>query len=480
MENTAFLLYKPSEIHGLSVISFQVTNSYEIPLSLMTSHISQFQSVLTFAAKLLEIEKSITDQYTRDHLFSDYLKEVERKHSQELLSLEKKSVSESASLITPLVQKITDMEKSGVSAVDEMRREYELQVKSLQKTNKLLESEVMTIKSELEASSQRDIKQLNRKIAELEVDLTRSSKSESIIREQCKAESDRLVSALKESTKELLKIKDESLQQREEALRLKEEEFKVKLQRQSSSSFRGQDGENYFSKTVKEKMNWELVHTGKVAHSGDYLCTIHTNPILFEVKNYTTTIPQKEVRKFHNDMKDHPECTVGVFISLNTDIQSHQWGSVPIAIDWINGSQCAIYIQSCLDLDIDHTLYTIDQIIRIAGEFNKKTLMKDDESRADDYEQRIERAKRLLENGILSMSSLVRKIKSDHKKYIDLLESNTNHTILELKGQTEILKTSIQTLISDYVDTTVPDDELVETKPVKTAKKSKAPREKLK
>jgi hypothetical protein len=196
--------------------------------------------------------------------------------------------------------------------------------------------------------------------------------------------------------------------------------------------------------------------------------------VLFELKNYTTTVPQKEVRKFHNDMKDNPDFVVGVFISLNTDIQSHPWSNTPIAIDWINGSQCAIYIQSCVELDIDHTLYTIDQIIRIAGEFNKKSLVNDDESKAADYEQRAERAKRLLENGILSMSSLVRKIRADHKKYLDLLEGNTNHTILELKGQTEILKTTIQTLLSDYVDTTTQEDEIVQQSPVKSPKKTKA------
>jgi hypothetical protein len=71
------------------------------------------------------------------------------------------------------------------------------------------------------------------------------------------------------------------------------------------------------------------------------------------------------------------------------------------------------------------------------------------------------------------MSTLIRKIKTDHKKFIDLLEGSTNHTILELKGQTEILKTSIQTLLSDYVDTAVPEDDLVETKPAKAPRKSK-------
>lgn len=462
MTDLAFLSRTACDLPNRSNVTFQIDNTYEIPLALMTSHISQFQSVLTFAAKLLDIEKSVKDEFTREHLFSEYLKDIQQKHSQDIMTLEKRALSESTTMVSPLLQKI-----------DETRRDYDLQIKALQKTNKLLESDMATIKAESEAASLRDVKQLQKKIAELEIDLARSSKSESIIREQCKAESDRLVAAVRETTNDLMRVKDESLKQREEALRLKEDELTVKLQRQASSSFRGQDGEQYFSQTAKEKMNWDLTHTGKVAHSGDYASTIHTNQVLFELKNYTTTVPQKEVRKFHNDMKDNPNFVVGVFISLNTDIQSHPWSNSPIAIDWVNGSQCAIYIQSCLELDIDHTLYTIDQIIRIAGEFHKKSLVKDDESKAADYEQRAERAKRLLDNGILSMSSLIRKIRLDHKKYLDLLEGNTNHTILELKGQTEILKTTIQTLLSDYVDTPVQEDEVVEQTPVKSPKKAK-------
>ena len=465
MTDSAFLSRTTCDLQNRSTVTFQIDNTYEIPLALMTSHISQFQSVLTFAAKLLDIEKSVEDEFTRDHLFSEYLKDIQQKHSQDIMALEKRALSESTIMVSPLLQKI-----------DEMRRESDLQIKALQKTNQILQSDILTMKAESETSFLRDVKQLQKRIAELEVDLARSSKSESIIREQCEAESDRRINDIKEHTRELIKLKDETLQQREESIRIKEDELKVKLQRQASSSFRGQDGENYFSTTVKEKMNWDLIHKGKVAHSGDYFSTIYNSLVLFEVKNYTATVPQKEVRKFHNDMKEHPECSVGIFISLNTDIQSHPWASAPIAIDWINGSQCAVYIQSCLDLDIDHTLYTIDQIIRIAIEFNKKTSVQGDESKIDEYKQRIERAKRLLENGILGMSTLIRKIRLDHKKYTDMLEDTTNHTILELKGQTDLIKTSIQALLSDYTD--IPDEEDESEKPENSekSKQTKSPR----
>ena len=60
----------------VDILSFNVSNSYDMPVSLLTSHISQFQNALTFASKLIEREKSITDEYTRDSLFAEYLKDT--------------------------------------------------------------------------------------------------------------------------------------------------------------------------------------------------------------------------------------------------------------------------------------------------------------------------------------------------------------------------------------------------------------------
>ena len=53
-----------------STIAFYVSNSYEMPVQLLTSHILQFQNVLDFAATLIQREIDITHQFTRDFLAS--------------------------------------------------------------------------------------------------------------------------------------------------------------------------------------------------------------------------------------------------------------------------------------------------------------------------------------------------------------------------------------------------------------------------
>ncbi len=423
-----------------SILSFNVSNTYEMPVELLTSHILQFENVLTFASKLIEREKSITDEFTRESMFAEYLKDVKELHSEELVQAEKKSLSE----LLPTLQKVSDIERLKNEQIEDIRREYEQQIKNLQKANKSLEHEVQTVKSELEITLQKELRIQQKRIVELESDLLRASRGELSIREQCKAESDKLIKAIEDNTNKFIKAKEESINLRELRLKEKELELDTKAQRINKSVSRGQDGENFFMNLTKEKMNWDLKKAP--THSCDYSSTILAIQALFEVKNYTTVVPQKEITKFLSDMKSHPEALVGVFISLNSGIVGKS-SSDPITIDWINSSQCVIYVQSALEFDIDNVLSIIEQIIRVVGIFNTALISNESKSQEPILQQRIEQAKGYLERMIARLTKLITKIGVDKKQYITLIEANTQYSISELKYQIIDLTTSIQILL---------------------------------
>lgn len=450
-----------------SRLSFNVSNSYEMPVELFTSHIIHFQHALTFASKLIEREKSITDEFTRESMFAEYLKDVKERHSEELVQAEKKSLYE----LSPLLQRVTEMERLTREQIEEIRRDYEQQIKVLQKANKSVEADALTLKSELEATLQKELKLQQKRIAELESDLQRASRGESSIRDQCKMESDRLIKALEDNTEKFIKVKEDSLALRELRLTEKEQELNVKSQRINKSVSRGQDGENFFMNITKDKMNWDLKKAP--THSCDYSSTILGIPTLFEVKNYTTVIPQKELTKFISDMKAHPEALVGVFISLNTSIAGKS-SSVPISIDWIHGTQCAIYVQSCLELDVDHVLSVIEQIIRITGIFNTALTSHESESDEPMFQQRIEQAKGYLERMVSRLTKLITKIGVDKKQYMALIDTNYQHSISELKYQITDLNTSIQILLGTPEVISEPTSEESEVIPEPKARKAPA------
>ena len=472
----------------LSIVTFNISNSYEMPIQLLTSHISQFQSILQFAAKLIDMEKSIEDQYAKDVLFAEYLKTIEENHSSQLNALEKQSASDVTTRLSPLIQQINDIERSKSDLLEKTKREYEQQIKTLMREKESIESE----KKEQHTISLKESKQFQKKISELETDLHVASRSETLIREQCKRESELIIKAhndknlellkmkdeaslkAEEKVKEILKIKEAALKLKEEKLSQREEELQLKLQRQSSSVLRGHDGENYFADISKEKMNWTLSYTGDKPHSCDHSATIHSVPTFFEIKHYTHSVPQKEITKFLRDMKEHPEVLMGVFISLNTNIQGRS-PSIPISFDWIHQSQCVMYIQSCADLDIDHVLTTIDQVIRLTGIFNKALLAKGSDSEEPVHLQRIEQAKLYFQNSITRTNSLIRKIQSDKKQQLQTIETNAIHSLFELKQQVSEISSGIQILLGDYTqDSTEDCDAPIETLPTKPKKTKKS------
>ena len=449
-----------------TIISFNVSNTYEMPVQLLTSHVVQFQKVLTFAATLIQHENNITHEFTKQALFDDYLKDVQLTHALDISRAEKKSLAE----LSPLLDRITLAERASADTIESIRRDYEQQIKTLLKTNKALESDSDTLRADSEALQQKETKALLKRIADLESDLQRASRGESTIRDQCRSESDRLIKALDDKNKEILKVKEESLSQREQKLLERESELQVKVKRQSSSVLRGQDGEHFFATLAKDKMDWTL--TKAPTHSCDYASVILGIPVLFEIKNYSKPVPEKEISKFVADMKMHPEALVGIFISLNTTITGRS-ADIPIAIDWIHGSQTIIYIQSCIDLDLDHTLSLIEQVVRVTGIIGRAITSQEQESQEPVFQQRIEDTKVYVERSIANITKLITKIGVDKKNLTALIDTASREHVSQLKHLMTDITTVSQTLLGITIEPTSEDTAESEPKPKKAPAKKK-------
>ena len=456
----------------VDILSFNVSNSYDMPVSLLTSHISQFQNALTFASKLIERETSITDEYTRDSLFAEYLKDIKQLHANELSEIQQRSITEITSKIGPLVHQISEKDRILNDRLDEQRREYEQQIKVLQKSQKTIEAELESVKRESSAELDRELKVFRKKVAQLESDLQGKIQAEATVREQCRKEYEQRLELIEGKNRELLSMKDASLQEQKERLEKREQELIRKVHRNASSSFRGQDGEQFFADLATDKMKWVMTYTGDVDHSCDYSTVIQNVPSFVEVKNYTDTIPFKEVTKFLSDMKLHPEITFGVFVSLNTGIQKKQ--AIPISMDWINGNQCVMYIQSFNELDQEHVFLMIEQTARLAGIITRNILQKEGENLEANYQQRIDDAKTYISNAISRSGKLATKIKADKLQITSLLELSTMNVLNELKQQNVELTTAVQIMLGDNVEVVSDevDEIVVESKPKKKTKKA--------
>ena len=457
----------------MSVIKFNVNTLYEVPVSLLTSDVSEFQSVLNFAARLIDLQKSLSDEFVKSTVYQDYMKTIEGKHAEEL-SLVEKSASENFSRrLSDIIQTITDKQQAFNDQIDTVRSEYDIQIKAISKEKKKLEDDATAAKAELETSLQKEIRLLKKQIAEKDSELQSLSKGEALIRDQCNSEAQKLLKiveekntaaqdAMRKAYEQAVVLKEEALQHRETKVSQREEELQTTLQRNASSSYRGQDGETYFQMLAEEKMKWKLTDTSKIPHSCDYLAVIHKINVFFEMKNYTSDIRTDEITKFLRDMKEHPEVHVGVFISLHTRIMGKD-REKPISIEWINDSQCAVYIQSFKELDENHTMSLIDQIIKMSSMYSKFIGSKGDMSEESVLQGRIDKARVYIEEYITETCSLIKRVTNDQKLHRQLVESSYSHTLAVLKTQSSAINTALEILTGEYKEDTVIDESLVDT-----------------
>lgn len=457
----------------MSVIKFNVNTSYEVPVSLLTSDVLEFQSVLNFAARLIDLQKSLSDEFVKSTVYQDYMKTIEGKHAEEL-SLVEKSASENFSRrLSDIIQTITDKQQAFNDQIDTVRSEYDTQIKAISKEKKKLEDDATAAKAELETSLQKEIRLLKKQIAEKDSELQSLSKGEALIRDQCNSEAQKLLKiveeknsaaqdAMRKAYEQAIVLKEEALQHREAKVSQREEELQTTLQRNASSSYRGQDGETYFQMLAEEKMKWKLTDTSKIPHSCDYSAVIHKINVFFEMKNYTSDIRTDEITKFLRDMKEHPEVHVGVFISLHTRIMGKD-REKPISIEWINDSQCAVYIQSFKELDENHTMSLIDQIIKMSSMYSKLIGSKGDMSEESVLQGRIDKARVYIEEYITETCSLIKRVTNDQKLHRQLVESSYSHTLTVLKTQSSAINTALEILTGEYKEDNVIDETLVET-----------------
>jgi hypothetical protein len=477
------------QIGKLSILKFYVDNNYKIPEIFMRSDVSQMQIAFDFSARLLDLHNSLSDDYVKSTFYTNQMKLVEDEYNKQLIQIEKKSSEEFSGRLTGILDSITEKQKAFDSNMSSVRNEYENKIRDLTREMKKIEGDATAAKLDLESLLQKDIKVLKKQIAEKDTELQVLSRGEAIVREQCSIESEKLIKiieekntqaldAIKKSYDHAIELKEEALKQRELKVSQREQELQTTIQRNASSIFRGQDGESYFSSLAESKMKWKLKDTRKIPRSCDYSGTIHKIPVFFEVKNYTSDVKQEEVTKFLRDMKEHPDVLIGIFISLNTRITGKD-KEIPISIEWINDSQCGVYIQSFKELDEDHTLSLIDQLIKLSGTYNKLISSKGYLSEESVLQARIDKARVHIEEYITESCSLIKRVISDQKIFRQHVENSFCHTLSALKNQSACINTALEIITGEYKEDNVIDEPVVFTEELSASKPKKGSKKKV-
>lgn len=239
--------------------------------------------------------------------------------------------------------------------------------------------------------------------------------------------------------------------------------FKEQLLKTSTGSqTKGKQGEAalaeyitrvFGSTTINEEFTLEDV--GKEGHQGDLKMIWRNHKILWESKNYSRNVDQKEVNKFLRDMEENKDMSLGIMISLQTGITGHQKAG-QTDVQLLRDGRYCVYINNFLKQD-DPILFlqTLKPFLEILLENNKKqTTETDEETQAQHQLHQFEQQKTLLLRLLQNHQESMRKFKNaivNAKKKSDQIWVELTTEMREAEHQVKLLLETVidSTLITD-------------------------------
>ena len=319
--------------------------------------------------------------------------------------------------------------------------------KELQKTQ--LTQQFKKELSRLELSLEQEKKESMKHIQELELLLDGSRVSQDILRKQFLDETERRIQQ-KESDLHLLiqQLRSDIDRERAEKKDLSMQ-LSAKQYVSSNSSKKGKEGELRFQTLAFERKGWALLDTSKEGHSGDFTLPIYTMNTRFEIKEYTTTVPGKEAEKFRRDLREHPETTIGVFISMNTPITSING----LTIEWTPKHQLILFIPNFLQYDMDSIFQFVDIVFQSMKPYYTLLSKEANHNQYPELKERIDRCLLLIQNSIKHIVDTMMVLETDRRALQDRMDTMHSNMRRSLVSQKEELNTVVS-ILTDQVEST--------------------------
>ena len=119
-----------------------------------------------------------------------------------------------------------------------------------------------------------------------------------------------------------------------------------------STSHKGSEGEKTFSEyaeTFQDFKGFEIIDKHTQGGEGDFHLHFEDFDVLADAKNYKKKVPVDQREKIKKDLLKNTHLHFAWLVSLNTPIE--KFDKAPIMYEWINTSQCVVYINNLSSFD---------------------------------------------------------------------------------------------------------------------------------
>ena len=197
--------------------------------------------------------------------------------------------------------------------------------------------------------------------------------------------------------------------------------------------------------SVGIKEEFTLQNVGAEGHQGDIRMKWKNHSLLWEVKNYARNIDQKEVNKFLRDMEENPDISLGVMVSLNTNITGHQ-KTGNIDLEELRDGRICIYVNCFLKNDDPTTfLQSLKPFIETFLQYRKPASM-EESNEAQHQVERLEFQRTVVLRLLKNHQESTRKFKNviaNAKKKNDQLWAELTTEMREAENQVKLLLETI-------------------------------------
>ena len=463
-------------------IIFTVKNDKEIPNELQTAHPDFLLDLIWIAQKIymLTIEvKDINDDNYFENRYYERADELEEEYDEKIKQIKEDNKKKVDEFLRKIKQNETDLEYYK-KELETMKKDYDKSLstertsrrtleQSLQEKdnamkafelniNRLIEKSTETIEKRHGEETKRIIKQYDEEKRRFEVSI---KKLEDMIREERtrlevvkKDEILRLETGHKELVNNMKKFYEQDKKRMDnELIELNNQLYDAqtnisKLENiisiNKSAVIKGATGQNNFYDLVKEYTTWTGIEdTSKTSRAGDLRGYIDKVETMFEIKNYSSDVPSKEVLKMLRDLETHSNVSYGVFISMNSGIAGKKKG---IEFQWTAHGQLCIFISNFLNNDMEMIFNYIGQCASIAYRFFTTSNVVNN-SELESYKDKLLQVKMIITKQITEISEMISAMACHKRLQLD----NLNKHYTEYKLMLEKMKLSCNEIVGIVV-----------------------------
>jgi len=213
-------------------------------------------------------------------------------------------------------------------------------------------------------------------------------------------------------------------------------------QTNKSASHKGSEGEKKFEDyayTFVDFKGYSLIDKHSQGGQGDFHLQFDEFDVLVDAKNYQNKVPVDQREKIKNDLLKNEHISFAWLVSLNTPIE--KFDKSPIMYEWINTSQCIIYINNLSSFEDPQKIlriawFTCKEMYKLIENVNvdelELTKLKENQFKLMDKIKAIRKNIRELNSSINSTKNIVQMMDDQLKEIMDLETANIVNSNISL------------------------------------------------